>query len=85
MLQESYSERAGWIGCLLPGIICAVLGGLVGHLLAPAEVEGVAGLSSGMNFLYVMAGAFTGLILGIIGGFVFDKIATERRRREDEF
>lgn len=81
MFKESYGEKKGTRGCLIPLLAGAILGAVIGVLCSPEET--VAG--TGMGMMFAMMGGGVGIVLGGITGFVIDRIITAKERRDEEF
>ena len=81
MFKESYGEKKGARGCLVPLLTGAILGSVIGVLCAPEEtVEG-----TGMGMMFAMMGGGAGVVIAAVAAFVIDRIMTAKERRDEEF
>lgn len=86
MLNESFSERHGYWGCLGPALCGAIIFAVLGWFFASGQgVMDEVGMPVGIEFLGALMGACVGIAVGGLGGFVFDRVMTAKQRREDEF
>lgn len=84
VFKETYSEKRGLSGCLLPLIVGALIGCLVGWFFVPEPEEGI-NMPIGTGFIIITIGGGLGLLLGGIVGWIIDRVMTKRERLEDEF
>ncbi|MCR4784452.1 MAG: hypothetical protein K6A35_08055 [bacterium] len=79
--KETYLERYGLAGCVVPSLVGGIIGTLVLWFFIPSYSDQVVGMAGSVAFLYMLVGFSGGAVLGLVAAILFDR---KKTREEDE-
>ena len=84
-LKETFLERAGLLGCVLPTVIGGVIFSALGWwLMVPSnESEYLEGAAGSIGFLAILIGFCIGGLLGFVAAYTIDYLKSRAEEQEE--
>lgn len=84
-LKETFLERVGLLGCVLPTLVGGVLFSALGWwLMVPSsESEYLEGAAGSIGFLAILVGFCVGGVFGFVAAYTIDYLKSRAEKQED--